>query len=732
MASNGKREVDPLLPVQDGSWRFQSVVRTASEVPQRKRNNGFVMLFLVMLFFILFLIFRVIPSHKTSQIYVAMRDPVTSALEVKPLVHNDQLHTGVAFGEYLHNPDLSQWSYLTLETAHEIADDDAYLDSMHGVGYMEGYLTCDSIYTYYGNFASTMAETLDDGSKGFSTVTLKWLVENWDWMDKLSNKEYKIPSAFNTDNLSFESGDKQKFWVHVRGIVQQVRGLLAGYLDCKYPLMDDMSAEERLLRANASWAMRNVDLTNMDNPSILQLIIVSSNGDLYQVMSLHEKIRHKTGAYKDEYDKTVAESKKNGNDGNPMHYEVSDKGNTTLSDDKINDHVTVESVKEISTSSLLPDHCSALIKVLPDHSDVLFAHTTWDSYTNAAPRIFKRYHLRSPTGVTELHFSSSPGMMSSVDDFYTLSTASRKSSSSNDHRAGSLAVIETSIDVFKDDVLKTIVPESLMSWVRVRVANEISANGRDWATIYQRYFSGTYVNQWMVLDLARFDASAKTRSDAIQDGFLTVLEELPGLVVWEDMSPILRDTSYWASYNLPYFDAISERSGASDRCAANQIECHDYAPRAQQLKRLQAHINNMEDMKYAISYNDYKDDPTSEGDSCRAVACREDLESNTLERNAFGAIDAKVSSVNAAYKNIAARLDHVPEGGLSSEPRIVHSIRLGPTQTIGNQKLPFCWNKLNVSHATLAGLVFVDHPTCFDSDWQDMPPADATDGWLVR
>jgi hypothetical protein len=43
------------------------------------------------------------------------------------------------------------------------------------------------------------------------------------------------------------------------------------------------------------------------------------------------------------------------------------------------------------------------------------------------------------------------------------------------------------------------------------------------------FFSGTYNNQYMVLDLGRFRPG-----EALQPGLLTVVEQVPGLVMWDD------------------------------------------------------------------------------------------------------------------------------------------------------------------------------------------------------
>ena len=64
--------------------------------------------------------------------------------------------------------------------------------------------------------------------------------------------------------------------------------------------------------------------------------------------------------------------------------------------------------------------CSALIKVTADLSDLLFGHSTFDSFT-AMTRIFKHYQfsLKHPgVKAQALSFSSYPGELFSDDDLY--------------------------------------------------------------------------------------------------------------------------------------------------------------------------------------------------------------------------------------------------------------------------------------------------------------------------
>ncbi len=88
--------------------------------------------------------------------------------------------------------------------------------------------------------------------------------------------------------------------------------------------------------------------------------------------------------------------------------------------------------KDLSTGSKrrMKPSCSALIKVLPNFSDILASHVTWNGYGTMI-RILKKYHLEvhitnrpgSPMipGHT-MSFSSYPGVLYSGDDFTTISS----------------------------------------------------------------------------------------------------------------------------------------------------------------------------------------------------------------------------------------------------------------------------------------------------------------------
>lgn len=77
------------------------------------------------------------------------------------------------------------------------------------------------------------------------------------------------------------------------------------------------------------------------------------------------------------------------------------------------------------------------------------------------------------------------------------------------------------------------------------VANRLAYSGSDWSKLFSKHNSGTYNNEWMIIDYKMFYPGKP-----LQDGLLTVLEQIPGLIHWEDKTDTLRYESYWPSYNI--------------------------------------------------------------------------------------------------------------------------------------------------------------------------------------
>merc|ERR1719216_766026 len=111
-------------------------------------------------------------------------------------------------------------------------------------------------------------------------------------------------------------------------------------------------------------------------------------------------------------------------------------------------------------------------------------------------------------------------------------------------------MVQTSNDVMNETLLELIGPKSLLAWQRVRVANAVASTGREWYEAFRAHASGTYVNQYMVVDFNLFKPSME-----LPDGLLWVMEEIPGLVAGEDQTETLR-RGYWPSYNVPYYREV--------------------------------------------------------------------------------------------------------------------------------------------------------------------------------
>eukprot|EP00123_Amoebidium_parasiticum_P011864 comp20950_c0_seq1/m.28009 comp20950_c0_seq1/g.28009 ORF comp20950_c0_seq1/g.28009 comp20950_c0_seq1/m.28009 type:complete len:553 (-) comp20950_c0_seq1:50-1708(-) len=302
------------------------------------------------------------------------------------------------------------------------------------------------------------------------------------------------------------------------------------------------------------------------------------------------------------------------------------------------------STQELSLYIAQTTHCSALVRATADLSDLFVAHSSWNTYSSMI-RIFKHYHfdtLANPDLATHcMSFSSYPGLLSSLDDFFMMDSG--------------LAVTETTNNVFQSELYDEVHPESLLTWQRVRAANALARTGKEWASLVARYNSGTYNNQYMVVDYKGFH-----RGVEIKDGTLWVIEQIPGHVESRDMTDELRN-GHWPSYNVPFFEKIYHKSGYPAIVEKHGVGfSYQMAPRATIFRRDAEKVETIEDMQRIMRYNRYKTDSLSKGDPSASICSRYDL--STGMPIAVGCYDSKITNYDM-FTRLAAIAVNGPTTG---------------------------------------------------------------------
>jgi hypothetical protein len=295
--------------------------------------------------------------------------------------------------------------------------------------------------------------------------------------------------------------------------------------------------------------------------------------------------------------------------------------------------------EEIYNYFLLNNHCSALFKLKYDLSDIFFGHNSW--YTlNMMSKVFKEYNLNFNDRSINSHnvmFSSYPGSIVSNDDFYLTSKG--------------LIVIETTNANYNKSSYDLITEESLLCWQRVQISNRMAKTAKEWTEIFSQFNSGTYNNQYMVLDTKNIIFGQYPQ---IQSNSLMILEQMPGMIEINDVTDHLK-FGYWPSYNVPYGKNISKYANITDTIKSKperKMEIYseyNSCCRANIMRRDQNKVIDIESMKYFMQYNDYKNDPFSNGDPTESIAARGDV--RETNPSCFGAFDTKLGSVKELKEN---------------------------------------------------------------------------------
>ncbi|KAK5970052.1 Phospholipase B, partial [Trichostrongylus colubriformis] len=196
--------------------------------------------------------------------------------------------------------------------------------------------------------------------------------------------------------------------------------------------------------------------------------------------------------------------------------------------------------------------CSGFVKIAPDNKDMFFAHVAMSSLSWMI-RVLKLYKFAFDAKEVPGHtvsFSGYPGQLASADD-YTLTSAG-------------LGSIETTIAIFNKSLYSDTYIKSegqVHCWLRSTISNYLTKTPKEWVQLFSRYNSGTYNNQWTVVDYKQF----KPGHEIPDKDMLWILEQTPGSIKTQDVTWFLKKYSYWPSYNVPFIKEISIEAGFSEK-----------------------------------------------------------------------------------------------------------------------------------------------------------------------
>jgi len=234
----------------------------------------------------------------------------------------------------------------------------------------------------------------------------------------------------------------------------------------------------------------------------------------------------------------------------------------------------------------MPGHCSAVVK--PTAHDLFMSHDSWAGFPYMAYRMFKVYDFQ-----TKVTFSGHPAFTNSGDDWYMTS-----------HE---LAIQETTNGVYNTTLFLAVLPHSVSEFLRVMTATFLAHGGEEWTRYFATENSGTYNNQYMVVDFKLY-----TPGNLTTDNTLWVAEQIPGYVERADVSWVLRTQGYWASYNIPYFKYIYDVSGNKEMYEQwGSFYSYTKYARPEIFRRNETDVKGVADVMRLMRYNDYQNDKYS-------------------------------------------------------------------------------------------------------------------------
>lgn len=275
--------------------------------------------------------------------------------------------------------------------------------------------------------------------------------------------------------------------------------------------------------------------------------------------------------------------------------------------------------------------CTGLIKFAPNYADLYFSQDTWSDMRELHAYL-KEYNFNiKHYKAHKVSVSTRTAHISSVDDFWVTDAG--------------LWVQETTMHNFNHTLYDLYVkPESVLTWIRVYHATWVTDSGKEWTDTFIKENSGTYNNEYLVVDTKKFVQYEEPTTD-----LLWIIEQYPGKYKQADITDVLVKQTYFPSINTPWFEELfiyADYPGQQQREPQKKTFWSYYEqPRYLVIKRDAPKIENYDQFKTFMRYNDWQHDELIKGEPGMGILSRYDLrpENGTAfgARRMFGGLDSK-------------------------------------------------------------------------------------------
>ncbi|XP_030020376.2 putative phospholipase B-like lamina ancestor [Manduca sexta] len=364
---------------------------------------------------------------------------------------------------------------------------------------------------------------------------------------------------------------------------------------------------------------------------------------------------------------------------------------------------------------LLPDVSSAFLRIVNDTAEdgtptknLYLAHNAAGRYTTMT-RILKRYklnyHLTSKdTNLvpgTFVDFSGYPGSITSQDEFYIIKGKNHE-----------MAAAGTALRNFNNEIWKEVnITEQVPIGPRITAANHLASNVSSWGHILANSNSGTGSKQWLIVDYTKFNSlheykprdhpTGHERNEIVTErsvennvqhtvyhmnnghakGLVELIEQVPGVTHAADISDTFLEQGYWATYGLPFFKNIAEKThvGKMEALHGNMFS-ETESPRAVIFKRGFKNATSLESIIKLMRQNNMTALYRTSNETNEAKACENDLECVVAENGYWAVVGVRGDIVNK-HKQPYGVIDTKIICGTLNKPNLEFVAISGPPHT---------------------------------------------------